>query len=116
MKKLHYFGVLVGFVSSLLLRLLGGEYYLSFPAVIAWPWYAREYNLQHFPFRTVCMLIGLLVNVAVSYLLHWLFTSGRLPDKYDVLNAVVNDCNDDLATTHHMGENGIDNYAMETQS
>lgn len=80
-----------GYVVSLTLRLLGGENYLTFPAAIAWPWYDEEANLQHFPFRTVSMLAGLIVNLIVSYLFKWLFESAILDAKHDRFNAVVNE-------------------------
>ncbi|XP_067937142.1 high-affinity choline transporter 1-like [Watersipora subatra] len=85
------YGSLSGYIISLLLRLLGGESYLSFPAVMKWPWYDEEYNTQYFPFRTSCMLIGLLVILMVSYLFKRLFESGTLDAKYDIFNAVVNE-------------------------
>lgn len=81
---------LTGYVISLLLRLLGGEYYLKFYPAMIWPWYDEASNLQQFPFRTICMFLGLSANLLVSYLFKWLFESGKLNSKYDVFNAVVN--------------------------
>lgn len=82
---------MAGYTLSLLLRLLGGETYLNFPATMAWPWYDEVSNVQHFPFRTACMLIGLITNVAVSYLTKYLFENGILDGKHDRWNAIVND-------------------------
>lgn len=115
-----------GFVVSLLLRLLGGEYYLNFKAAIKWPWYDEASNLQHFPFRTVSMLIGLILILVVSYLFKWLFESGKLASKYDVFNAVVNerkttvkyttnlsDESTDDVEFHDMKKKGEDNQGVE---
>jgi len=91
---------------SLILRLLSGEYYLAFLAAIPWPWYDAENNLQHFPFRTLSMLIGLGLILGVSYLFKWLLENGRLDAKYDVWNAVVNKRNN----------NSLKNIQMATKS
>ena len=96
-----------------------------------WPWYDEETNIQNFPFRTVCMLIGLILNLLVSYLFKWLFETGKLDSRFDVFNAVVNERNTTIRYTSNVGDestadlefdemkekrsNGQDNKAIESQ-
>ncbi|KAF6018316.1 hypothetical protein EB796_023402 [Bugula neritina] len=70
------FGSLTGFLVSLAVRLLGGEALLNWKAVVAFPWYDSETNRQYFPYKTLCMLIGLVVMLIVSYLTDRLMESG----------------------------------------
>lgn len=71
---------------ALLLRLLGGEPILSFPAAIKYPWYDEPSNTQYFPFKTTSMLIGFLVLLLVSYLTDRLIKPGRLQSNVDSAN------------------------------
>lgn len=48
------------------LRLLGGETVLKLPAVIKYPLYDYDTKTQNFPFKTLTMLIALLVEIGVS--------------------------------------------------
>ena len=123
--------IIAGYIVSLLLRLLGGEYYLNFKAVMKWPWYDEETNIQNFPFRTICMLIGLILNLLISYLFKRLFETGKLDSRFDVFNAVVNERNTTIRYTSNVGDestadlefdemkekrsNGQDNKAIESQ-
>lgn len=68
----------VGFGTALLLRLLGGESILNFPAAIRYPWYDEETHTQNFPFKTLTMLIGFAVLLSVSYLTDQLIKAGKL--------------------------------------
>lgn len=49
-----------------MIRLLGGESILGIPAVIHYPMYDAENNIQNFPYKTFSMLLALLVQIAVS--------------------------------------------------
>ena len=86
------YGALVSFVVSLLLRLLSGEPLFAFPACIRWPYAVDDGNgiyTQRFPFKTLIMLMGLILIIVVSYVSESLFTSGKIPAKYDVFEQVV---------------------------
>jgi len=74
--------VSAGFLVSLAVRLLGGEALLNWKAVVAFPWYDSETNRQYFPYKTLCMLIGLVVMLIVSYVTNRLMESGRLNRKW----------------------------------
>jgi high affinity choline transporter 7 len=56
-------GALAGFSMSVLLRLLSGDTTLGIPALLSWPVLTEG---TEFPFRTVCMLAGLLTAFVVS--------------------------------------------------
>ena len=74
--------VFLGFIVTLIIRLLGGETYLGWRAAVAFPGYDEETNTQYFPFKTMAMLIGFGLMLAVSYLTHWAMTTGRLDAKW----------------------------------
>lgn len=61
--KANRMGSLAGLATSVLLRLGGGEPTLGLPAFLPWPDWGID---TPFPFRTLAMLTGLLVAVAVS--------------------------------------------------
>ncbi|XP_076158731.1 high affinity choline transporter 1 [Alosa pseudoharengus] len=86
------YGSVAGYVFGLLLRIGGGEPYLKLPAFIHYPGcYVNDEGIliQKFPFKTVSMLASLLGNVLFSHLAKYLFESGKLSAKYDVLDAVM---------------------------
>ncbi|XP_062383985.1 high-affinity choline transporter 1 [Sardina pilchardus] len=85
------YGSVAGYVFGLLLRIGGGEPYLKLPAFIHYPgsYVSEGVVVQKFPFKTVSMLASLLGNVAFSHLAKYLFESGKLSAKYDVLDAVM---------------------------
>lgn len=62
------YGSLVGFCVGAFFRLSGGEPLLSLPPLIKYPWYDEESGYQLFPFKTMTMLISLVVIIAVSQL------------------------------------------------
>ncbi len=61
--KANRTGALAGFGVSVTMRLLSGETTLGIPAVLQWPVLTEG---TEFPFRTVCMLTGLLTAIVVS--------------------------------------------------
>lgn len=65
------------------------------------------------------MLIGLVVNVVISYLFKRLFESGRLDAKYDRWNAVVNIRSQTVKYRTDSDQmyniEGVDNRAMEKE-
>ncbi|XP_070799548.1 high affinity choline transporter 1 [Pituophis catenifer annectens] len=91
-KGTNTYGAIIGYLFGLLLRITGGEAYLSLPPLILYPgWYLDDDGIyiQRFPFKTLAMLTSFFTNIAVSYLAKYLFESGTLPPKLDFLDAVV---------------------------
>ncbi|XP_026522733.1 high affinity choline transporter 1 [Notechis scutatus] len=90
-KGTNTYGAIVGYLLGLLLRITGGEPYLSLQPLIFYPgWYHDGSGyVQRFPFKTLAMLTSFFTNIAVSYLAKYLFESGTLPPKLDFLDAVV---------------------------
>lgn len=66
---------------TLIIRCLGGEALLNWKATVAFPWYDAEANTQHFPFKTMSMLIGLVVMLLVAYITDWMMRTGRMGTK-----------------------------------
>ena len=71
-----------GFAVSLTIRMLGGEALLGWQATVAYPWYDAALNKQYFPYKTIAMVAGLIVMLAVSYLTDWLMRTERLHVKW----------------------------------
>ncbi|KAF2365453.1 Sodium/solute symporter [Trinorchestia longiramus] len=59
-------GSIVAFILGFLLRAFGGEPVLGIPAVITYPWYDYENQVQNFPFRTMSMLVTMFSLLLVS--------------------------------------------------
>ena len=64
------------------MRFLGGEAYLNWRATVAYPGYDADTNTQYFPYKTLSMLCGLVVMLAVSYLTDCLMRTGRIDMKW----------------------------------
>jgi len=90
LKGTNTYGSLSGFVIGLLLRLLGGEKAFYLKAVIHYPDYDPVEDIQYFPFKTLTMLISLLVIVSVSYPSKYLFENHIFPKHWDVFQCIVN--------------------------
>ncbi|XP_020639703.3 high affinity choline transporter 1 [Pogona vitticeps] len=90
-KGTNTYGAIAGYLFGLLLRITGGEPYLQLKPLIFYPgWYKdNDRYVQRFPFKTMAMLTSFLTNIGVSYLAKYLFESGTLPPKLDLLDAVV---------------------------
>ncbi|VDI21487.1 solute carrier family 5 (high affinity choline transporter), member 7 [Mytilus galloprovincialis] len=84
-EKANGYGSLVGFVVGLLLRILGGEPILSFPAVIKYPWY-DPVDGQLFPHKTFAMLVCVITIIGVSLLTDYVFTNNKIDKKFDIFN------------------------------
>lgn len=61
------YGSLSAYCIALFIRLSGGEPILGLPALIHFPGYDEENNVQLFPFRTMAMLISLITLIGVSW-------------------------------------------------
>ncbi|KAK3602584.1 hypothetical protein CHS0354_020648 [Potamilus streckersoni] len=95
------YGSLAGYILGLLIRILGGEPTLKIPAVIKFPWYNEENQMQMFPYKTLCMLISMSSIMGVSYLTKYLFEHGILHAKRDVFMCVVNTPDEAIALRDH---------------
>ncbi|KAK2160481.1 hypothetical protein LSH36_132g01006 [Paralvinella palmiformis] len=90
LKWTNTYGSLSGYIIGLMLRLLGGESMIRLPATIWYPGYNPETEVQHFPFKTLTMLVSFATICLVSYPLHVAFTTNRLPKHWDVFQCIVN--------------------------
>ncbi|XP_036613597.1 high affinity choline transporter 1 isoform X3 [Trichosurus vulpecula] len=91
-KGTNTYGAMVGYMLGLIFRVTGGEPYLYLQPLILYPGHYRDEDgiyHQRFPFKTFAMLISFFTNISVSYLAKYLFESGTLPPKVDLLDAVV---------------------------
>lgn len=89
-KKSNTYGSLLGYILGLFSRIAGGEPAIDIPALIKYPLYNPETGVQGFPYKTLAMLITLFSLVAMSYITHYLFTSGLLPRRLDIFMCIVN--------------------------
>ena len=79
------YGSIMGYILGLLLRVMGGEDKIGFPAFIKYPFY-DEVKGQLFPFRTLSMIVSFITIIVVSYSVEYLFEREIIPLKYDFLN------------------------------
>lgn len=83
-KFTNSYGGVVGTVVALLLRFLCGEEALKIPVVINLPPHNAN-NESQFPSKTFAMLIGLFLDLSISWVAHWLFVVKKTNPKYDFL-------------------------------
>ncbi|XP_077548355.1 high-affinity choline transporter 1-like [Haemaphysalis longicornis] len=76
------YGLICGVLTGLVVRVLCGEPAMHMPVYLRLPLF-DEAEGQKFPYRTLCMVLNLLVTVGGSALLHRLFLLGILPRKLD---------------------------------
>ncbi|KAJ8337337.1 hypothetical protein SKAU_G00385570 [Synaphobranchus kaupii] len=81
------YGALGGYILGVMLRLLSGEPLLHFPPAIHFPGcrLIDGVYVQHFPCRTLAMLVSLCANILISYVTSLLFEKGLLPKRWDIL-------------------------------
>jgi len=58
---------LAGSTLGIVLRLLGGEPRMKLPALIKYPFYNYEKDVQVFPYKTFTMLVNLVFTMLVAY-------------------------------------------------
>ncbi|KAM4595392.1 high affinity choline transporter 1-like [Fundulus diaphanus] len=83
------YGVCVGYILGLVMRVLSGEPLIGLPPSIRFPGCRlnKEGKLtQFFPFRTTIMLMSLVSIVLFSWLASIVFTKNLLSDKWDVFD------------------------------
>ena len=85
------YGSLIGFILGLLMRILGGEPALGIPAVIKFPFFDEDENVQLFPYKTFAMLCSLLGIVGVSFLTDYIFKRNVIPKKFDIFKCYQED-------------------------
>ncbi|XP_038046002.1 high-affinity choline transporter 1-like [Patiria miniata] len=88
--KCNTYGSLLAYIVALILRFGGGDSLLGIPALIKYPYYDDEEEVQLFPYKTLAMLSSLLTILVVSYPLDYLFKKGTIPKRYDFFRCVVN--------------------------
>ncbi|XP_038046003.1 high-affinity choline transporter 1-like [Patiria miniata] len=88
--KCNTYGSLLAYIVALILRFGGGDSLLGIPALIKYPYYDEEEEVQLFPYKTLSMLSSLLTILVVSYPLDYLFKKGTIPKRYDFFRCVVN--------------------------
>ncbi|XP_041363746.1 high-affinity choline transporter 1-like [Gigantopelta aegis] len=81
------YGCLVGYLVSLVFRILSGEVFLGIPVILKFPMYDETLG-QRFPFRTTTMLISFATITGVSLLTNCLFNRGIVPLKYDIFKCI----------------------------
>ncbi|VDN01663.1 unnamed protein product, partial [Thelazia callipaeda] len=120
-KHSNTYGSVTGYIVGLLLRLLGGEPLLSFPAFVHYPMYEEVVNedgtitgTQYFPFRTLAMLGSFSACLGISYLSEYIFTKGLLPVRMDFLKCIVNIPPENIALHSDVSFN-LSNEALNTQ-
>ncbi len=62
------YGSLVAYLVGMFTRLAGGEPLIHLPALIHYPLYDEEKNMQLFPFRTFAMILSMSALLSVSAL------------------------------------------------
>ncbi|KAK8780293.1 hypothetical protein V5799_018366 [Amblyomma americanum] len=82
-KETNAYGSVLAFTMSALFRCLCGEPTLNVPVFVKLPLYDPEAG-QRFPFRFLCMALGLCTLILGSSLATTLFRRGWLPERFDV--------------------------------
>lgn len=93
LSRTNTYGSLAGYCVGMFFRIAGGEPLMYLPAMIEYPgfYYESPTNwYQRFPFRTLTMLLSFGTIVSVSYLMNYLFESGKLRKEQDIFLCVVN--------------------------
>ncbi|XP_072235602.1 high affinity choline transporter 1-like [Leuresthes tenuis] len=80
------YGATAGYIIAFVMRVLCGEPVFSLPAILQFPGYSLEDGIyvQHWPFKTTCMLSSLGSIVIFSFVASHLFNKGLLPERWDV--------------------------------
>ncbi|XP_046455618.1 high-affinity choline transporter 1-like [Daphnia pulex] len=82
--RCNKYGCVTSFMIGLVLRILSGEELLGLPTVIQFPFFSN--GQQQIPFRTIIMVLTLVLHLGVSFITEQCFTKGWLPPKFDFLH------------------------------
>jgi len=82
-RQVNVYGVSVGYMLAVILRLGGGESIISLDPFIYYPNYIAAEKRQLFPFKTLAMLCNFAATILISELTHYLFMSGTLSLRWD---------------------------------
>lgn len=82
--KAYGYGVVMGLLTGLMLKLLNGDPSLGLTPVLHYPACIRDDGVQCVPVKTISMLTVLVAIVLFSYLAAALFHRGLLPERMDV--------------------------------
>ncbi|XP_040578100.1 high-affinity choline transporter 1 isoform X1 [Lepeophtheirus salmonis] len=80
------YGSLCAYMIGMMIRLSGGEPLLKLPALIHYPLFDQNSEIQYFPFRTMAMLVSVMTLLGVSTLTKFLFEKGHLSTRWDIFN------------------------------
>ena len=116
LKDTNTYGSLAGYCIGLTFRMMGGEPLIFLPAVIHYPGYDVETNVQVFTFKTLCMLVSFSFILIASYATKYIFENGILPKNYDIFMCVVNIPDEVIALKEHSNgqQEGEDNEGEMT--
>lgn len=64
--QVNTYGSLAGYTVGFTLRLMSGEQILGLPPLIKYPMFDPATDTQNFPFKTMIMILVLLVEISVS--------------------------------------------------
>ncbi|KAH7955802.1 hypothetical protein HPB52_003895 [Rhipicephalus sanguineus] len=87
-KETNAYGSVLAFVVGGVFRCLCGEPSMNVPVVVRLPLYDPEKG-QRFPFRLLCMALGLCTLLIGSFAATTLFRRGLLSDRFDVFQCFV---------------------------
>ncbi len=77
------YGSIAGYTIGIVLRVLSGDPLLHLPAVIHYPWYDYESQLQKFPHKTLAFVVSLVSIILVSLLMRCILSRHYSGDKLD---------------------------------
>ena len=82
----NMYGAVGGYIVGVMMRLLGGEPLLYLPPAIHFPGckLIDGSYIQHFPYRSLAMLLSLCATILISYVMSLLFERDLLPKRWDL--------------------------------
>ena len=106
------YGSLAGYIIGLFFRLAGGEPWMGLRAIIKYPWYDADNDLQLFPFKSFSMILSLITIIGVSLSLKYAFESGLIHHRYDIFMCIVNIPDDSMVLASRNATIGSSSITM----